>query len=103
MTRSRTRRPGFTLLEVLLASAISVLLLSALYVAMDMQLKLAQAGREAVDQATLVRSLLKRMTNDLSSGLGPIGPVQAASSSATAGTGKAAAGPTGGASSASGA
>lgn len=85
MTRSRLGRPGFTLLEVLLASAISVLLLSALYVAMDLQLKLAQAGRESVDQATLVRSLLKRMTHDISSGLGPIAPVHASPSGSATG------------------
>jgi prepilin-type N-terminal cleavage/methylation domain-containing protein len=92
MIRSRKLRSGFTLLEVLLASAISLLLLSALYVAMDIQLKLAQAGREAVDQATLVRSLLKRISYDLSSGLGPIGPVQAASSGSGGGGSAAGAG-----------
>ena len=48
-------RPGYTLLEVLLASAIGVLLMGALYVAMDVQLRHAQAGRELIEQGTLVR------------------------------------------------
>ena len=40
--RYRRGRPGFTLLEVVLATAIAVLLLGALYVAVDMQLGYAQ-------------------------------------------------------------
>jgi len=60
-------RKGYTLLEVLLAMAISVLLLGAVYVAMNNQLHLAQAGREVVEQATLARALLARMQNDIAS------------------------------------
>src|SRR5438093_297614 len=42
----RLARSGYTLLEVLLALSIAVLLLGALYVAMDLQLRHADAGRE---------------------------------------------------------
>src|SRR5262245_18767668 len=67
---ARNRR-GFTLLEVLLAAAIGVLLMAALYVAMEVQLDHARAGREAVEQSLLVRALLRRMSNDIAPGLGP--------------------------------
>ena len=65
-------RPGFTLLEVLIALAISVLLMAALYVSMDVLLRYAQAGRERVDEAVLARSLLQRVRADVSSAITPI-------------------------------
>ena len=61
----RRRRPGFTLLEVLLAMGIGLVLLGALYVAVDNQLQNTQAGREIVEQSTLARALLTRMGNDI--------------------------------------
>src|SRR5713101_3918220 len=72
--QSRTVRKGFTLLEVLLAAAIGVLLMAALYVAMQVQLDHAQAGRDAVEQSLLVRALLRRMSNDIAPSLGPTLP-----------------------------
>ncbi len=77
----RLRKPGrraFTLLEVLLAAAIGVLLMAALYVAMDVQLHHAQAGRDLVEQSLLVRALLARMANDIRPSLGPALPPSAA-------------------------
>ncbi len=65
----RHKRPGFTLLEVLLAMGIGVMLLGALYVAVETQLKNAQAAREIVEQSTLARALLTRIGNDISSTL----------------------------------
>jgi prepilin-type N-terminal cleavage/methylation domain-containing protein len=62
-------RKAFTLLEVLLSAAIGVLLMAALYVAMQVQLDHAQAGREAVEEGLLVRALLRRMSNDIAPGL----------------------------------
>lgn len=72
--RIRPRRSAFTLLEVLLASALAVVLMAALYVALDVQLRLANEGREAIEQATLTRAIIQRMESDLTSGLGPIAP-----------------------------
>jgi prepilin-type N-terminal cleavage/methylation domain-containing protein len=69
-----TQRRGFTLLEVLLASALAVILMAALYVALDVQLRLAEAGRESIEQATITRAITQRLENDLSSGLGPVAP-----------------------------
>jgi prepilin-type N-terminal cleavage/methylation domain-containing protein len=60
----RARR-GFTLLEVTLALSVGVLLLGGLYVAVDVQLRHARAGRNIVEQATLARSILARMDADI--------------------------------------
>lgn len=64
-------RPAFTLLEVLLATAIGVLLMGALYVAMNVQLRHAQAARDVVGQSVLARSLLARMNDDVVLSLQP--------------------------------
>jgi prepilin-type N-terminal cleavage/methylation domain-containing protein len=64
MRQTHPRR-GFTLLEVTLALSVGVLLLAALYVAVDVQLNHAKAGRDTVQQALLVRSILARMDTDV--------------------------------------
>jgi prepilin-type N-terminal cleavage/methylation domain-containing protein len=66
------RRSAFTLLEVVLAVAIGVLLMSALYMAMNIQVRHAQSGREVVAKGNLVRAILARFTDDISSSLGTI-------------------------------
>jgi prepilin-type N-terminal cleavage/methylation domain-containing protein len=58
-------RSGFTLLEVLLASAITVVLLFGLYMIMKMQFTEAQASRAVVERATVVRGVINRLTIDL--------------------------------------
>lgn len=68
----RQSRPAFTLLEVLLASAIGVLLMAALYQAMSVQFQHAQEGRDLVEQGTLARSLLARISSDISAALCPV-------------------------------
>ncbi len=86
MMQLARRRPGFTLLEMLLATAITVLLMSALYVAMDTQLRLADAGRERVEQGTAARNILQRMSQDIAGCLTPITATKAgAVASATSG------------------
>lgn len=67
-----TRRSGFTLLEMLLASGIAMLLMAGLYVAMDVNLYYAAAGREVVDESQLARSLMNRIASDVASALTPI-------------------------------
>jgi prepilin-type N-terminal cleavage/methylation domain-containing protein len=75
MTRlAPIRRNGFTLLEVLLASVLAVVLMAALYVALDVQLRLAADGRDAIEQATLVRAIVQRFETDLSGTVGPVAP-----------------------------
>jgi len=76
VTTAARRRPraGFTLLEVLLASAIAVFLLGALYVAFDMTLRQTDAGREAAAHGDLGRAIVNRMSIDLSGCLGQLQP-----------------------------
>ncbi len=72
--RLRARRGGFTLLEVLLASAIAVLLLGGLYVSLELTLRQVQEGRAGVEADTLARSVVNRINIDLTSTLGPMPP-----------------------------
>ena len=71
--RPQARR-GFTLLEVLLASTLAIILMAALYVALDVQLRLAEAGRESIEEATLTRAIIMRIEGDLATGIGPVAP-----------------------------
>jgi len=83
MTVRRQLRDGFTLLEMLLASGIAVLLMAALYVSMEVNLKYAAAGREVVDQAELARALLSRITADITGALSPISATKSTSATGT--------------------
>ena len=68
------RRSAFTLLEILLASLIAILLLAALYFAMDMTLRQTAESRDAVDIDNLSRGVFTRVNIDLSGSLGPLPP-----------------------------
>ena len=81
------RRGGFTLLEVLLASALAVILMAALYVALDVQLRLADAGRESIEQATLTRAIVQRFENDLAGSVSPVAPAVETGRSGQGGSG----------------
>ncbi len=63
------RRRGFTLLEVLLALALSVVLLSLLTFSINVYMRASDAGRGEVERAQLARVLLRRMADDLRSTL----------------------------------
>src|SRR6266849_6293082 len=78
--RLRPRRPGFTLLEVMLAAAIGVLLMAGLYTALNLTLSHAQAGREKVEQSTIARSLFNRINSDVLTNLAAYRPSPAGSS-----------------------
>lgn len=75
-------RRGFTLLEVLLATAIGVLLMAGLYVAVEIQLRSTQAARDLTERGQLARALLTRMTSDITLSLAPPLPLGGNSSSA---------------------
>jgi hypothetical protein len=66
---------------------IGILLMSALYVTVDVQLRHAQAGRDIVEQSTLVRSLMTRIAADISKSVGVNTPVLQAQSSMGSGAG----------------
>lgn len=70
----RSPRTGFTLLEVIVTLSIGVLLLSALYVALNVQLHQMRSGREVVELNALNRSVLSRMSNDIATNLAPVDP-----------------------------
>ena len=90
MRLPRQSRGAFTLLEVILASSISVLLLAALYIALDLQVRMAQTGRETVEEATIVRAIFARVTRDLLPSLTPVAAVKGAAGGTTGTTGTAA-------------
>lgn len=69
--RATPFRPGFTLLEIILAIAISVALLAALYLALATHFYHAKLGRELLDEANLARSLFTRLSSDIGAHLGP--------------------------------
>jgi prepilin-type N-terminal cleavage/methylation domain-containing protein len=58
-------RPGYTLLEVIVAIAIGLLIVAALYVALDVQIRYMHTGRNAIIEAQLARGLLTRISSDV--------------------------------------
>lgn len=80
------RRSGFTLLELLLASGIAMLLMAGLYVAMDVNLNYAAAGREVVDESQLARSLMNRIASDVAGALTPIAAVKSPTTTSSTST-----------------
>jgi hypothetical protein len=82
-----TARPAFTLLEMILAAAVAVMLLAALYVAMDLQLRHAEAARDVVVETALVRTLFNRITADITPNLGQADPTRYTSQSGSGGSG----------------
>jgi hypothetical protein len=91
--RKNRRRPAYTLLEVLVASAVGVLLMGALYMAISVQLRHAQMGRDLLEQSLLSRALLTRIDTDIRLSLGP--PLPAGSNSSGAGGSSASSGTAG--------
>lgn len=68
------RRGGFTLLELLLATVIGSMILSGLYIVMNMTMTQTQASRDAVDAESTSRAVFNKISLDLSSVLGPAPP-----------------------------
>lgn len=71
MMSAGRKRSGFTLLEVMLASAIAIVLMGALYYAMQLELQQASAGRDVVARSTLARAIINRITIDLTPSMTP--------------------------------
>lgn len=61
----RIRRAGFSLIEVLISLALTVLLLSAVYAAVGLHLRFQVAGRDQIARAQLMRSLIHKFDVDL--------------------------------------
>jgi len=64
--RARNRLPsGFTLIEVLLALALTAVVLYMVTMAIGLHLRMLDAGRTEVEEATLARALLKQIADDI--------------------------------------
>ena len=80
-------RGGFTLLEVLLAVALTALVLGIVVMAIDFHLRVAVLGRTEVEQAQLARAVLQRIATDIrntitaNSSSGTASPTSASTSS----------------------
>ena len=74
-SRALAHHSGFTLLEVVLAITLSVVLLSALYLTLNLHYRHAKAGRELTDEAAIVRSVLARISDDINGQLSPMNPL----------------------------
>jgi prepilin-type N-terminal cleavage/methylation domain-containing protein len=83
----RARRAAFTLLEMVLALAIGVLLLTGLYFALDLHLKATTSGRSQVDQAQVARSVLKNIQTDFKDHLATLDAYPSAKAAAAAASG----------------
>lgn len=59
------KRSGFTLLEVLLALALTTVILGLLSMAIDVHLRVADTSRNAVEESQSARFLLRQMADDL--------------------------------------
>jgi prepilin-type N-terminal cleavage/methylation domain-containing protein len=82
------RRPAFTLLEMMLAMVIALIMLVALYAAMDAQLRTMDEGRDKVEKSTVSRALFNRISADMAPSVSPVAPpISSSSSSGSTGTG----------------
>jgi len=64
--RARNRLPsGFTLLEVLLALALTAVVLYMVTMAIGLHLRMLDTGRTEVEEATLARALLEQIAEDI--------------------------------------
>jgi prepilin-type N-terminal cleavage/methylation domain-containing protein len=66
----RRHRQGYTLLELILALAIGLMLMSALYVTLSSQLANFQAGRDSIQEAKVVQGIVRLITDDVAASLG---------------------------------
>jgi prepilin-type N-terminal cleavage/methylation domain-containing protein len=66
-TRPLRRRAGFTLLEVLVAVALSSMLIAAVYASLNLYWNYSTAGQDEVERAQLARALLRQIELDIRS------------------------------------
>ena len=59
------RRRGFSLLEVMLSLTLSIMLLSAIFSAMNQSWRLTASGREEMARSQLARALLRKISLDV--------------------------------------
>ncbi|HEY4259383.1 MAG TPA: hypothetical protein VGM98_04460 [Schlesneria sp.] len=64
---SSNKRTAFTLLEVVLALSLAVILLGAIFTAMDQSWKMTASGREEMERSQLARALMRKIAIDIRS------------------------------------
>lgn len=64
---SFNKRTAFTLLEVVLALSLAVILLGAIFTAMDQSWKMTATGREEMERSQLARALMRKIALDIRS------------------------------------
>jgi len=69
MPRFYAKTPGFTLLEVILAIALSVFVMAALGTAIQFYLRQVDNSQTEIEQAQLARAILQRIERDLKSAI----------------------------------
>jgi type II secretory pathway pseudopilin PulG len=69
ISRRAARRSAFTLLEVLLALALSVMVIGAIGYAIYFHLRVLEDQRNRVEQALVARGLMQLMANDIRAGV----------------------------------
>jgi hypothetical protein len=70
----RAVRPAFSLLEMVLALAVSMVLLLALYLFMSANVYYTQSGRDVLAEGTIARNIAAKISADLNSQVGPLDP-----------------------------
>ena len=90
-TRERRNegRPAYTLLEVMLALALTAITIALIGMAMHIHMSIAEKGRDQVEEAQLARTLLQRIADDLRNAVPyqpPAGSSSGTSASSSGGT-----------------
>ncbi len=73
-TSHASRRRAFSLMEMVLAVAITMLLLGALYVTLSTYMTTSKIGREVTHESALARNLLARIGDDIAGQIGAYDP-----------------------------
>jgi hypothetical protein len=93
MRLQRVHRAGYTFLEVILALGLSLILVAGIYSAVQMTYQQWEVGRQAAEEAQVVRALFQRIRTDLHATITtwtpPAAPQAASSSTSGAATGAA--------------
>jgi Prokaryotic N-terminal methylation motif len=71
---ARATRQAFSLLEMVLALALGMVLLLALYFFLNTYILNVQSGRDVLAEGVLARNIMNRIGNDITSQLGPVDP-----------------------------
>ena len=71
---NRSRRLGFSLLEMVIALALGMVLLLGLYMTLSVTVNHTQIGREVMSDGAAARSVMARINSDIISQVGPIDP-----------------------------